>query len=425
MAVTPRPHITQAEGHHDRKGENGMGHRLARLQRPNHRLALTNNLPQWAEVFAVGVAVRLIQAFLGLVLYRLLSHAYPKIPHGFHPRLLWTPGLSIWSNWDGLWYLSIAHLGYQGRIMATAFFPTYPILLAWVGGTVLGGVLLSWAAFVIGLIFLWQWTQELYGTRAAWYTVAACSSLPTAFYYGAVYTESLFFALATASLYYMGHRSYGVAATLSGLASAVSIYGALLSLSLATAIWRHPNDRRSLRRWLPLLWAAWGMVLYMGFLLLRFGHPMMFARVQYIWGRHRTWPWITMNRALHMAWRTRFAFHNPRWLLPVSHPAYATINAWNLIFFVFAVTILARWGTRLPKEWWLYAITALILPLLDPSRTQPLMSFPRLLLAVIPVFPVLGMVLERSRVARWIYLLLAIPLGLWMMSRFVTFRWVA
>jgi hypothetical protein len=376
-------------------------------------------------VASVALAVRLVESLVGFALYQLIPHAYPKVPHGFRPPVSVIPGLQIWSNWDGLWYLSIAHLGYHGRAEATAFFPAYPLAIAWAGGTVFMSVVISWVAFTVGLAFLWKLNAETFNDRIAWYATVSCLTIPTAFFYGAVYTEALFFAFATAALYLMKRRWYASAAFTIGLASATAIYGILLGGALAIALARNRTVRCQIKSWGLLLLAAWGLLGYMGFLLIRFGHPLLFEHVQYIWGRHRAWPWVTIARAIKAAWRARAAFHASALWLPMSHAANLSINGWNLLFYAFAIALLLAVGHRLPLEWLTYTILSLLLPLLDPSRSEPLMSFPRLFLASIPLFSALGIVIARMPLLRWSYLLLAVPIGWWMMARFVTFRWIA
>ncbi len=376
-------------------------------------------------VVALGTTARVIDWILGWVLSHRLPPAPPKIPHGFHPPASSLFALHLWSNWDGLWYLSIAHLGYHGRPVASAFFPVYPILLAALGDTVVAGIVLSWASFLIGLGFLWPLIAERYGHRTAWYAIIGLITLPTAFFYGAVYTESLFFATASATLYYLQRRAYAVSAVIAGLASAVSIYGVLLSGAFLTALLRDPKARSKKRSWLFLLITPWGLCAYMGFLYEHFDHPLMFERVQPIWGRHRSLPWTTFVRGFDAARRANHALASPHLWTPSSHAATLSLNAWNFDFYVFALGLLLVAGWRLPIEWTVYALASLVLPLLAAATHEPLMSFPRLFLASIPLIPALGIVLARSRYLFFAYLFGALWLGGWMLARFISFRWVA
>ncbi len=418
------PHITVNRGHSDSQGRESLV-ATGRRRRRHHWAETSLGGRRLFAIIAMAISTRLSDWLLGYVCYRLLPHAYPRIPRGFLSASSWIPGLRLWSNWDGLWYLSIAHLGYHGRVEATAFFPLYPLLVSGLGATVLAGVIVSWAAFGVGLVFLWQMTSDRDGPRIAWYTVIGCITWPTAFFYGAVYTESLFFALATAALYCGQRRAYAASAVLSGVASAVSIYGMLLAVVLAGTMIRH--RRKGLtppQPWSYLLMTPLGLFSYMGFLWLRFGHPLMFERVQYHWGRHRGWPWLTLLRGFHSAWRARAVFDTGNVWLPFTHAANNSINIWNFLFYATAIGLVLFIGWRLPVEWLAYTGLSLMLPLFDPARAEPLMSFPRLFLSSVPLFPALGMILARSRLARGLYFLLAIPLGLWMLARFVTFRWV-
>lgn len=382
------------------------------------------NIPDGWRIVVLGLIWRLWQALSGILLYRLLPQIHRMIPGGLAPPLSAGWETRIWSNWDGLWYFSIAKVGYLGRPQATAFFPAYPILLKWLGGSLSAGLAISWLSFVVGLGVLFKLSEAHFGRQTAWYAVLAAATLPTAFFYGALYSESLFFAAATTSLYFVHRRHYLWAAVIIGFATAVSVYGSLLVLSLVIALWRdrsHPFKSRMAL----LLIAPWGIGLYMAFLLLHFGHPLMFMRVQYLWGRHRAWPWHTLSRALKVAWRGRATWSHAHMWMPTSHAAGLSINGWNLLFYGFAVLLLLSFGTRLPLEWLAYAAVSLMIPLFAPSRSEPLMSFPRLFLSNIPLYPALGLMLAHSRPIRWLYWTLALPVGLWMLARFVSFLWVA
>ena len=111
------------------------------------------------------------------------------------------------SRFDARWYLQIADEGYHYDPQAPSsvqqnivFFPAFPMAIRGVarvlGGSrssfFLAGTVLSLVAFVAALayliLFAREWLSETEALAAVWLTAA----YPFAFFYGAIYTESLF-----------------------------------------------------------------------------------------------------------------------------------------------------------------------------------------------------------------------------------------
>ena len=74
-------------------------------------------------------------------------------------------------RWDAIWYLQIAHHGYQTQPM-TRFFPAFPLLAAALSGLVgsawIAGLLISVLASIVGLELVRRLTELELGGAAAW-----------------------------------------------------------------------------------------------------------------------------------------------------------------------------------------------------------------------------------------------------------------
>ncbi len=133
----------------------------------------------------------------------------PGVTHGFGwlGNLLAAPA----ARWDAAWYLVIAHYGYRPELGSftssrDAFFPLYPLgvsALTHVGvQPVLAGVLVSLLAFGLALYGIHRLTTLELGSTlrrggadVARLTVLVTALAPMAFFFSAVYSESLYLAL--------------------------------------------------------------------------------------------------------------------------------------------------------------------------------------------------------------------------------------
>src|SRR3990167_3556652 len=108
------------------------------------------------------------------------------------PYWLWSFG-----NFDGVHYLRIAQDGYAYQ-SSQAFFPFYPILIKLVsyltfGNFLIAALLISNLAFLAGLLIFYKLVKKNYGQKTAFWSCLFLLAFPTSFYFGAVYTEGIFF----------------------------------------------------------------------------------------------------------------------------------------------------------------------------------------------------------------------------------------
>jgi hypothetical protein len=353
----------------------------------------------------------------------------PAVPAG---DVLEPPGfLNYWAHWDGAWYSEIATGGY-GERAPTAFFPLYPMLIrlgiALWGGPALWGVLISLSATLLALFFLYRIAENLYGSRAARAATLALAFFPTAFFLNAVYTEALFLVLTTGSVW-AAHmrRSLLLAGLLGSLAAATRNLGVILLIPLFFE-WLRDRREFGLKGLAGLALIPAGLLAYVVYLSERFGDPLVFARQQgEHWGRGLANPITTMERA----WQTardgaRYLLDPETLVLGASPgPTLDASNTLNLAFLVVVVVLLGIGFAVLPPGLSLYTFFVVLLPVLTPAPSFPLMSLPRLVLGAFPVFLVLGYLLSRSRPALVLWLILSTGTGVVLTTLFTTWRWVA
>ena len=342
--------------------------------------------------------------------------------------------LQPWANWDGVWFVRVASGGYRANPFSEAFFPLYPlalrVLTPLAGGLyVVAGIAFSLACYAGAMVVLYRLARDECGSRVALWSVVFISIFPTAFFFQAVYSESLFLLLTLVS-FAAGRQGRWWLAGLAGLGAALTrSAGVLLVLPLAVFWWeqhrgvavRLPGGPVSVpppaARGASWLAAAWlllvpaGLGIYMGFLWRAFSDPWLFSQVQGYWGRDAASlpPVAVWHGAVA-------AYDGLRWL--VAHGVGAVLhgphtasgglqsdvvaNPLEFLALIVAVVLLVLCWRRLRAAYTLYAAAALLFPLLYPTTVRPLSSLPRFLVVVFPLFIALAAALAARPVRRWV-----------------------
>ncbi len=373
------------------------------------------------------------------------------------------------ARWDADWYLVIAHYGYRpdlGAFTASrdAFFPLYPLGLRAVSALgappVLAGVLLSVCAFAFALYGVHRLTTlELSARRsaaaggdqvavAARLAVMVTALAPMAFFFSAVYSESLYLALSVGLFWSARQGRWALVGVLGALAAATRSTGLVLALPAAMIYLYGPREDRAAdfaravgRRLLPryrvrrdVLWLALlplGVAVYGGCLALAGGDALAPFNAQGVWGRHFAGPyvgaWDGMKAAVGGA-RQLLSFQRQHVYFPVGSGSPFVEAGHNLVLLTFLLAALvAVVGVmrRLPLAYGAYVIAALALPLSDPVRAQPLMSLPRFLLVLFPLSIWFAAWLsEHPRLQRPALVLSAVSM-VFFGAQFATWHWVA
>lgn len=382
----------------------------------------------WPFVFAVFAISRLMFLGTGTLAQVFLPEAEPAgsplQPAGF---------LNYWAHWDGAWYAQIATEGYgAGAPASTAFFPLYPMLVrlgtALGGGPAVWGVLISLFATLFTLYFLYGIAERLYNTDVARASTLALAFFPTAFFLNAVYTEALFMMLTSGSVWALYTRRDLLLAGLFGaLAAATRNLGLLLLIPLFVE-WYKSRREFGNSGLAGIFLVPVGILAYGIFLAGRFGDPMISARQQEeYWGRTFVNPVVTLQQAWQSGVDGASYFLNPGvlFLSSSSVPSLEASNTVNLIFFALLLVLLGVGFVVLPPGLFLYSFFIMLLPILTPSPLFPLMSLPRFMVGVFPLFLVLGYLLARNRTALAVWLVASAGGGIALTALFTTWRWVA
>jgi hypothetical protein len=424
-----------------------------------------------AESWRALLASRLL--VWGVVVGTIVGFGFGPVRHAFNPPgvtrgfgwlgdLLAAPA----ARWDASWYLVIAHYGYRPELFPftssrTAFFPLYPIGLksiAWLGAPpILAGVMLSMLALALALYGIHRLTALELAPRlpsgrgssgdVARLAVMVTAFAPMAFFFSAVYSESLYLALSVGVFWCARQGRWMWVGVLGALAAATRSTGLVLALpalmlylygprqdrpadftARARSLWPRYRPRRDIL-WLALLPA--GLAVYLGYLALAGGDALSPFHVQQVWGRHFAGPYLG-------AWDgIKAGFDGLRQLASLQrHPVYFPIAAGdpfviaghNLLLLAFlAAAVVAIIGVLrvLPLAYGAYVIAALALPLSYPVPAQPLMSLPRFLVVLFPLAMWLAAWLAARPRARRPALVGSAALMAIFATQFATWHWVA
>jgi hypothetical protein len=389
-----------------------------------------------AFVLAVYAASRLLYLISGSLL------AYLVPTSSFQRVTLDVPSgsMNIWSHWDGEHYVTLAMGGYLHAPdnVSPAFFPMYPLLLRsfaeLFGGPISKEALSVWAPLIsllflpFALYFVYQIALEVWDEPVARGTVLILAFFPTTFFLNAAYTESLFLALSAGSVWAMRVRKdLLLACVLAGFAAATRNVGIFLVVPL---MYEWIKDVERFRwRGVYLLLAPGGLFVYMVYLWVRFGDPLLFYTAQESWGRHATGPLDTASRAWGAAVEGASRLLDPDlWAHPTLSNAANQLagasNFFNLGFFVFAMIVLLAGSRYLPLSLTVYGLLLVAPAALFGTPGSPLMGTPRYVLVAFPVFIVLAL-LFKNKVLLGAWLVVSTLVSLVLCGLFVSWRFVA
>ena len=304
------------------------------------------------------------------------------------PRRAAPPATPGWHNafdaterQDAVWYLRLADDGWSTEDASAAFFPLYPLTVRAVGWILPGddlaaALLVSNLAFLGALLALFALTAEAFGDRVARNAVVVAAIFPTAFFFLAPYTESLFLLLSVLTFREARHGRWGRVAGFGALAALTRSVGLLLIPALlveaivAGRARAGGPDLRGVRATAarmagavgiaigPLSWFAWWGLAH--------GNWLAPLDAQRQWSRELQPPWVSLGRAVDLAW----SFQS-YWLL-------------DLLIVSLAIAGLALAVPALRASEVTYGALSLVLPLVDPFWDRPLVSAPRFAVVVFP-----------------------------------------
>ena len=326
----------------------------------------------------------LVRVALGAILFRLLSAVLAFLANVAFPdyvdqryTMFGTPS-PFWDAFvrhDSGWYFQIARNGYHytpGGRDTIAFFPLYPLLMRYVGrgfgrspgDLYLGGIIVSWTAFVVAAVVLYKLASLDLPRRRAERAVLLTAIFPFAFFFGMVYTESTFLALALVTFYSFRTRRWLAGGVAGALATASRVNGILMLPALCWIAWRTAEkttrDRAMAVAGLALVTVgiAWYSLFVYQLTTIEGGSRNAFEWAAAIqrWGYYPGGsPWLAPFRLLRL-----LITHPYLYLAGDRQAPYDTLNGVTGVLFAMSIPLVWR---RLGAAYGLFMLVNLWLPL--------------------------------------------------------------
>jgi hypothetical protein len=223
--------------------------------RPGTASSSARGLGDEALIFVAAILFRVFSA-LAAFLANLTIPQYQD--QGFSvfrtDNLFW----DAFARYDAGWYHGIASQGYvfgAGGRNNLAFFPVYPLLMR-AGGWLLGGrqqdfyfagIVVSWLAFAGAMVMLYRLALLDLPRNAALRATIYAAVFPFAYFFGMVYSESLFLLALVTTAYGLRTRRWPLAAVAGAIMTATRVTGVMAMPGLAFLAWQAVGRDHGLR----------------------------------------------------------------------------------------------------------------------------------------------------------------------------------
>ena len=328
-----------------------------------------------------------------------------------------------WANFDGEHYLSIALYGYKN--LQQAFFPAYPTLINSVSyffGTglehyLLSGLIVSNILFFASLVLFWKIIRLDFSESIAKLSIIALLVFPTSFYFGAVYTESLFLFSSLLTYYFYRKDKFLLSGLFGILMTATRIYGVFVLVMIIVEILNKKFKLfEFLRQKKYLIFISFlGLFGYMFYCWKNYGDALAFYNLQTLVGEQHQKGIVLLPQVLYRYIKMIFSGAMP--ILTMQ-----TLILEFLTGILFIIVPIYGYFKKVKLSYLIYILLGFLVPSVQGSFS----SVPRYMVVIFPAFIIIGMFLEHKPkvVKTMIYVLSAI----WMLINcglFIRGYWVA
>lgn len=300
-----------------------------------------------------------------------------------------------WANFDGVHYLRIAGEGYTYDNLG--FFPLFPMAIKLLSvifgseqtfgaGHFFSGFLIANIAFLAALFMLYKLIELDYSAKTAKLAILFLLVFPTSFYFGSIYSESLFLLLMLLSLYFARKKQMLVGSFFGLLTSLTRLVGISLLPALIYELFRKEKTaKKRLIGALSFLLIPLGYIGYSFFNWTISGNAFSFIKAHGTLGNARSVDSVILIP------QTLFRYIKILLNLPYSQYEW-WIALLELATFVFAaLLIFYAWKKGVRFSYILFALVAFLIPASSGTFT----GLPRYVLVLFPIFIALALIKNR------------------------------
>ncbi len=285
--------------------------------------------------------------FIGVNFGKLLSHKADPwgASYAWYYRLL---------SWDSGWYADIIRHGYQysrdtSIQSSVVFYPLYPLISYWVKSLFgvdeyLALLLVANVASLGVVLLMTKFVKDELGDEIAFLSLAFFWFFPSSLFLSAGYTESLCLVFILLSFMLLTRQNFVLAAISAGLSLGTRSTGIVMIPVILWEMWQRntlPWPRLLPRMALCGFLAASGLLLFMIYLEIKFGHPLAFATGHAAW--HRRTFLDRLSSALTLA-----AIHHGNWRDAAGFLSFLALTFWSFWRLRFALSLFSLGVLMLP-----------------------------------------------------------------------------
>lgn len=282
--------------------------------------------------------------------------------------------INAWAQYDAAAYVDIAENGYNKDFMGGrgnyAWYPLYPLLIRIFSflGYWNAAFLISNAASLLAVAALYLLIREELNKAQTYRTLAYIMLFPTAYFFTAMYTESLFLLLSAASFYFAKREKWLSAGAAGFLLALTRPQGIIILFPLLYIYFKNNGfaaKRDIAYAFLPLL----SVVFLLAYHYAATGNPFIQMSTQEDFKRSLSFPWVPVFNSISLLINTP----------GLAGKFYHILNLFTLAFFS---AFLVKSYKMIGKEYFIYYLVSLMVPLF----TQRLEAITRFYLVVFPAF---------------------------------------
>jgi Gpi18-like mannosyltransferase len=301
---------------------------------------------------------------------------------------------NIFNHWDAPHYVDIAKNGYESNSTLDAynfivFFPLYPLLiriftinLNYINYSAL---IVSNICSIIAFLYLYKLAKHEFNDGVAVKAVLFLSIFPTAYFFSAPYTESLFFALTIASFYYARQGKWSFAGPLSLLASLTRLAGLLL-LPVLLIEYYHQRGWTLKKTDLKLFWVFLALAGFLTYLVINnqvTGNPFTFMDIEATHWFNRFDPLAGLANAYNCVTGYSYPDNIALGIAPIAFAIFGllmiNISIWKRLRPSYIAYTFLSWALAVSTSWWI--------------------SVPRYIMAMFPMFILLSLLTNNKKTA--------------------------